>query len=248
MKRNNRPRGATPIREDSAVAAQHHKHLLLVAALSVCVAIAASLAPGGKVEANRQAPSEAETAAGADSTEDTVDRIIAATDDTPTENTSTPEPTAPPVAESAVTSAPADGWIAQTVRPGDNLSLIFNRAGFDNGDVHELVYGTEQGKQLARSYPGQTIAFRTSDAGELLGVRHVLSPLETITYLRDSEGQYLTERVVREPEVREARSSGEITSSLFIAGQDMGLSPHQDYRTGQHLWRRHRLRPRPAQG
>ncbi|NND69089.1 MAG: peptidoglycan DD-metalloendopeptidase family protein, partial [Halioglobus sp.] len=71
--------------------------------------------------------------------------------------------------------------------------------------------------------PGQTIAFQADDKGELAAVRHIKSPLETVNYERGEQG-FTSHITLREPEVREAWATGQITSSLFIAGQEAGLS------------------------
>jgi murein DD-endopeptidase MepM/ murein hydrolase activator NlpD len=114
-------------------------------------------------------------------------------------------------------------WVEQTVRSGDNLSRIFKRAGFNDRDVHEVVSRAEHGKSLGRIFPGQTIAFRAGESGDLASVKHIKSPLETIIYERGESG--FTSRVqTRDPEPRQAQASGEITSSLFLAGQEAGLS------------------------
>ncbi len=128
------------------------------------------------------------------------------------------------VADPAPDPEPAEPpWHAQTVKRGDNLSLIFKRAGFSDKDVYQVISQAPEGKSLGRIYPGQTIAFQADDSGELQAVRHIKSPLETVHYWRDMEG--FTSRIeTRAPEVREARASGEITSSLFLAGQEAGLS------------------------
>lgn len=118
---------------------------------------------------------------------------------------------------------PEPPWHEQVVRSGDNLSLIFNRAGFSDRDVHEVVTQSAEGKALARIYPGQVIAFQADDDGRLLSVRHIRSPLESVSYLRGEDG-FSSEVITREPEAREAWASGTITSSLFLAGQDAGLS------------------------
>jgi murein DD-endopeptidase MepM/ murein hydrolase activator NlpD len=132
----------------------------------------------------------------------------------PEERQAASEPTAP---------AAIDAWAQQTVRRGDNLSLIFKRAGFNDGDVHRVVTQAPDGKSLARIYPGQTIAFLSDDQGKLEAVRHVKSPLVTVTYTLTEQGfdSVVTER---SPESRETWTSGEIKSSLFLAGQDAGLS------------------------
>ncbi|WP_235898751.1 peptidoglycan DD-metalloendopeptidase family protein [Parahaliea maris] len=223
MTKNAKPRGATAISSQNPPG--HHKHFMAVAVLTGIVAIAAGLAPGGSVEANR------ETSPAPDSTEQAVERILATTAESPSpdreSSTATavePPPAAEPAPEMVADVVAGPEWKDETVRSGDNLSLIFKRAGFDNGDVHEVVYESPEGKGLARIYPGQTISFLEAPNGKLAGVKYVASPLETVTYLRGEDGKFSTERIVREPEVRESWTSGEITSSLYMAGQDMGLS------------------------
>lgn len=230
MKARAKPRGATAIQNQPTQVP--HKHLLAVAVISACVAVAASLAPGGRVEANREAATEN------NEQEQAVARILATTEpgaEAPApeaDTASEPAPTTetPAVAQvQSIAPEPAveevtPEWIEQTVRSGDNLSLIFKRAGFDNGDVHKVVYESPEGKRLERIFPGQTVAFLAGEEGELAGVRHIISPLETMTYLRAEDGLFAAEHTLRQPEVREAWASGKITSSLFMAGQDMGLS------------------------
>jgi murein DD-endopeptidase MepM/ murein hydrolase activator NlpD len=118
---------------------------------------------------------------------------------------------------------PPQPWKEQVVRSGDNLSLIFKRAGYDNQDVHQVVSQAADGKSLGRIFPGQTIAFRADTSGELAAVRHTRSPLETVTYLRGEQG-FSSQVDTRIPETRETWASGKITSSLFLAGQEAGLS------------------------
>lgn len=205
----NRPRGATAIRAEQPGFATFtlprlaltRAQVMMGLALAGCVAIAIGLsAPREK------APAQSEPAAPL----------------YPVPTVAAPEPT--PAASPAKAVVPeAAPWIEQTVRRGDNLSLIFKRAGYDNRDVHRVVTESEHGKGLARIYPGQTIAFRAEDDGTLAGVRHVKSELETVQYsLRD--GRFHSEILSREPETRRATAVGVITSSLFMAGQDAGLS------------------------
>ncbi|MEM6580839.1 MAG: peptidoglycan DD-metalloendopeptidase family protein [Pseudomonadota bacterium] len=114
-------------------------------------------------------------------------------------------------------------WIEQVVKRGDNLSLIFQRAGFTKRDVHDVVHESQHGKALARIFPGEIIAFQSDADGDLAAVRVIKSPLETITY-RDGEGGFMSEVAYREPEARQSWATAEITSSLFLAGKEAGLS------------------------
>ena len=130
-----------------------------------------------------------------------------------------------PAAASAQTSAePTEQpWVEQVVKNGDNLSLIFQRAGFSKKDVHRVVSESKDGKALARIFPGQIVSFQSDETGGLAAVRLVKSPLETIIYERTETG-FSSEIVSRTPDVRESWATAEITSSLFMAGKQAGLS------------------------
>lgn len=114
-------------------------------------------------------------------------------------------------------------WLDQVVKRGDNLSLIFRRAGFGKRDVHHVVSESAEGKSLARIFPGQVISFQSDDSGELAAVRVKRSPLETVIY-RNTEQGFVSEILTRTPEIRESWATAEITSSLFMAGKQAGLS------------------------
>lgn len=129
----------------------------------------------------------------------------------------------PAKSDAALHPPSAAAWTEQPVRSGDSLSLIFKRAGFSDRDLHEVISQSGDGGALARIFPGQVFAFQTDDEGELLAVRHIRSPLESVTYRR-GEGGFKQEVEKRQPEIREAWTTGVIQSSLFMAGQNAGLS------------------------
>ena len=112
-------------------------------------------------------------------------------------------------------SLPQPPWLDQEIQYGDTLSLIFKRAGYGDQDVYDIVNQSTDGKSLEKIFPGQTIAFQTDDSGSLVGVRHTKSQLETVTYLRTEAG-FESQLEVRAPELREAWTTGVITSSLFF--------------------------------
>ena len=120
-------------------------------------------------------------------------------------------------------SLPQPSWQDQEIQYGDTLSQIFKRAGYGDQDVYDIVNQSTDGKSLEKIFPGQTIAFQKDDSGSLIGVRHTKSQLETVTYLRTDTG-FESQLEVRSPELREAWTTGVITSSLFLAGQEAGLS------------------------
>ncbi|MFT6955155.1 MAG: murein DD-endopeptidase MepM/ murein hydrolase activator NlpD [Halieaceae bacterium] len=203
MSATNKPRGATAVSDQNR--GVQRKHLLVVGLLSACIALATMITPSGKVEANKP-PTIAEDA-GLAETESAISKVLSATA-APAFPAETP---------------PELRWTELTVRSGDNLSLLFKRAGFSDRELHQIVSTVEDGKALAKIYPRQTIGFQLTEGGELAAVRHRISALESVTYDRTKAG-FESKRVVLKPEVRQAWTTATIESSLFMAGQDAGLS------------------------
>lgn len=216
--RHKAPRGATPLGDSAMIS---HHHLLAVAGLSAVVAIAAAVMPSGDVEANR---SSAEVAI------ENIELSIGSVDDNPFDVDERIEDA------SAVAAAMADAdgltaaaaldtpvWEEFVVRSGDNLSLLFKRAGFSTQDVYQIVHTAPQGRELERIYPGQSLAFLRDDEGGLAAVRHTIDRLQTVVYRR-MDGGFSSEMSVREPEVRQSWAIVDIDSSLFLDGREAGLS------------------------
>lgn len=113
-------------------------------------------------------------------------------------------------------------WVDVTVRKGDNLSLIFNRAGFSDRDVFDVTT-SKTGKALRKIFPGQLIGFAADEDEQLLAVRHIESSLKQTVYTRE-DGQFSSEVITRETEIRQRSVALTISSSLFLAGERAGLS------------------------
>lgn len=113
-------------------------------------------------------------------------------------------------------------WHEETVREGDNLSLIFSRAGFSERDVYE-VSRTDGGRGLRKIYPGQTIAFMTGGNGELDKVKHIESKLKWTVFTREGNN-FISSVTKRSTELRQESAILRIQSSLFLAGERAGLS------------------------
>lgn len=117
---------------------------------------------------------------------------------------------------------PAINWNDVTVRNGDNLSLIFSRAGFSDRDVYEVT-SSATGRELRKIFPGQLIGFAADENNALMAVRHIESRLKQTVYSK-SEGQFVSEIIMRETQTRERSVALTIDSSLFLAGDREGLS------------------------
>ena len=200
MPRKNAPRGATPL--TTPTRPMHHRPLIWVATLgSLLLIMGVSLS--GPKETSPPTPSEMALA--------TLDEGSPATAIEPQQSL-----------DSAEADPPEPPWNDFTVREGDNLSLIFNRAGFTDTDLFRVASGNAD-RSLKRIYPGEKIGFQTDAEGDLLALRHQQSPLLTTTYLRDNDLFIATDQT-REPDRIARDVSMTIDSSLFLAGIDAGLS------------------------
>jgi murein DD-endopeptidase MepM/ murein hydrolase activator NlpD len=209
------PRGASPLRERKPFPRQH---FLLAFLLLAAVAISSGFLFAGAGDPITGKGGNTETAA-------LTPELQSATPAEP----AIPEPqqTPPTTPEAALLSEPASNadspWREFTIRSGDNLSLVFQRAGLNDGDVHDIVNKTPGGKSLTKIYPGQTLGFQYDDQQQLMALRYVQSPLASIVYTRGEDG-YEVETLVREPVKQRTFISATIRSSLYLAGQDAGLS------------------------
>jgi murein DD-endopeptidase MepM/ murein hydrolase activator NlpD len=211
------PESGSPLRPQIS-----RHHLLVVAGLSALVAIGAAVMPSGDVNAKRsgsetelpeiadsEMPGENEAGTGAETADALDDEALEAAG-------SLDELTAAVAPSSPV-------WEEFIVRSGDNLSLLFKRAGFSTRDVYQIVHTAPQGRGLERIFPGQSLAFLRDENGDLAAVRHTIDRLQSVLYRR-MDGGFSSERTVLEPEVRESWATVRIDSSLFLAGRAAGLS------------------------
>lgn len=169
------------------------RHLIVFVAVAMCLAFVLSLMPAGNVSANRKAI--------------TIEL-----------------PLADAVTTSEEANTPAQvPWLEITVKSGDNLSLLFQRAGLTDADVYDLVRRAEGGKSLTRIYPGQILGFQVDESGQFKALRYTVSALRSTLFVRTEKG-YSVEEVEREPQVHRSFATATIDSSLYLAGQKAGLS------------------------
>ena len=114
-------------------------------------------------------------------------------------------------------------WRDMEVRRGDNLSMIFGRAGLNSTDLQAVLDADARAKSLRSIYPGQTVSIKVDSAGQLGEMRYAKSPLETRIFTRTGEGFSVAEET-RAPEIRKAFRHASLKSSLFEAGKEAGLS------------------------
>lgn len=116
-------------------------------------------------------------------------------------------------------------WDTIEVRSGDSLAAIFSRAGLPPGELHRLVNADDRTAQLQRIYPGDEIHFHVEDE-TLKGLRYDLDDSDILVVARGDDG-FEVSIESRAIETRVKHASGTVNSSLFVAGQDAGLSHGQ---------------------
>lgn len=176
------------------------KHLFAVLLLSAVLTLVLVLSPSPKVEAKRTS----------------VDLVIDRID-------SQPAPTVTATEKVFV----QEHWDRFTVSSGDTLSTLFNKAGFSDKLMYQVLGNNKQNKELTRIHPGQELAFLRDEQEQLQKIKLTRSKLEHVIYSRGSDNSFSGTTHIREPEVHVAYAEGTIDSSLFLAGQKAGLSQAQ---------------------
>ena len=110
-----------------------------------------------------------------------------------------------------------------TVKPGDTLGGIFERIGLAPAQLDEIVNINEATKSLTRIHPGETFKIMIDDSGKLKALVYNTDTTHTLKVQLD-EGRYRADLHERPVELRVSQGSGVITSSLFGAGQEAGMS------------------------
>jgi hypothetical protein len=118
-----------------------------------------------------------------------------------------------------------DNWNTLTISRGDTLSTLFQKAGFNDTVMYQVLGKKQQNKALAEIFPGEKISFLTdSNDHSLSKVRLERNPIESLIVSHDQNGQYVSQTVTRTPEVEVAFAEATIENSLFEAGDKAGIS------------------------
>ena len=112
--------------------------------------------------------------------------------------------------------------VALTVKPGDNLSVLFKRAGLNDTAMMNFIAAADESEKLASIKPKHDLIFALDAQNAIQSLTYVKSRLNKYRYVLD-DTTYRFENIVYTPDVKRASRSGMINSSLYIAGQNAGL-------------------------
>lgn len=113
--------------------------------------------------------------------------------------------------------------VIYTVKSGDNMGILFRRAGLGNSIVHKLAYETEHGEKFTNLRPGKHFEFIFDAENEIKRIDYVVSPLERYVAIQAEDG-FDTRHEIIEPDVLSTLTVGSINSSFYLAGQNAGLT------------------------
>ncbi len=138
----------------------------------------------------------------------------------------TAEPVPAPVEAEPEPVVEKTHWQTVTVRSGDNMSRIFQRAGLSARTLHDIMNLGPDVQRLRKIMPGEQLQIETRADGSLQQLRYEQSALRTLIIDREGEG-YIAQWEEVEPEVIVAFATADISAdapSLYHAGKRAGLS------------------------
>jgi len=129
--------------------------------------------------------------------------------------------------EQAAEKLPEYDFVDHKVKNGDNLAIIFKRAGFSAKTLHKLINTNAETRKLTKIHPGEVLSFATSEDGSLAQLRYVISKTDTLFVTLNDEGNYDTAIDSKEIETLTKTAGGEISNNFWTSAIAAGLSERQ---------------------
>jgi murein DD-endopeptidase MepM/ murein hydrolase activator NlpD len=126
--------------------------------------------------------------------------------------------------EHSATSASRGEWQTIKVKRGDNLSVIFARYGVSPQSLHSILSLGDDTKTLKHIHPGQTIKLELAKQSKLLELMYDIDPVHSLRVWQNGDDGFKSTLIERPVEHRTEHTTGVITSSLFEAAQQAGMS------------------------
>ena len=122
-----------------------------------------------------------------------------------------------------ITAATNPALTSVAVSSGDSLARIFSRLDYSPQILDSMLSSGEAAQRLRHLVPGHVLQFVEDSEREPVELRMELSHTEVLEITRTDTG-YRSDLIVSQLEPRVRRTEGRIVSSLFLAGQEAGLS------------------------
>ena len=122
---------------------------------------------------------------------------------------------------------PQENWQTYEVRKGDNLALIFSRAGLSAQAVYRVSRAGKHAKKLLKVMTGDRLKLKKDTQAEFAALRYEISPTQTLHIDKDTQGKLTSSITTRDVDRRFAYANGTIKSSFWNAGIKAGMSENQ---------------------
>ena len=131
--------------------------------------------------------------------------------------------------EPAVAEPDPPSWSYVQIASGDTLEVVFRRLGLTPALLHEIANLEDYGRELTRIRPGDEFAFDIDPDQGFRALRTAFGDEQWLFVEQTPEG-LVARTESRLLEVRTVEVEGEITSSLFNAAKNAGLSDNMTLR------------------
>jgi murein DD-endopeptidase MepM/ murein hydrolase activator NlpD len=118
--------------------------------------------------------------------------------------------------------APPGKWRVATVKPGDNLSLLFDRNNLSPQELYKVTSNKTAVDRLKKIYPGEAVKLRI-DGSTLTELSYEFD-LGTSLHMTRLGDTFSAEIIKKPLEHRSAQARGIINDSLFLSAQAAGLT------------------------
>ncbi|GMR15658.1 MAG: peptidoglycan DD-metalloendopeptidase family protein [Gammaproteobacteria bacterium] len=124
---------------------------------------------------------------------------------------------------STVNPVETEPWDAVTVRAGQSLDTIFRQQGFSATTLFRIMALNNETRQLKKIRPGDLFEFQYHEDGSLKRMRYAVDEARYLNVDYDGQKAFASTEA-RAIITRIEKTSGTITSSLFLAGKQAGLN------------------------
>jgi murein DD-endopeptidase MepM/ murein hydrolase activator NlpD len=113
------------------------------------------------------------------------------------------------------------------VKKGDNLAIIFKRAGLTPQDTYKVSQGGDAAKKLLKMLPGDRLKLEIDQQGQLLSVHYPFSAKDTLIIQSNGKDGFSSQIHSRQVDTRLNYAQGEIINSFWNAGGKANLTNNQ---------------------
>ncbi|KAF3979937.1 MAG: peptidoglycan DD-metalloendopeptidase family protein [Methylococcales symbiont of Iophon sp. n. MRB-2018] len=109
------------------------------------------------------------------------------------------------------------------IKQGESISTIFSSLNLSKVDLHKVIHANDLGRQFASISPGKILYINTGSNGQLQQLIYHKNSIDTLKAQRSAD-QFNVELISKSVKKTIASTQAIINRSLFLDGQDAGLS------------------------